>query len=53
MGAPYALYSICDFDTLDKNEFSFIILLDCYDMPKERIEKAKSLMASEIGRAHV
>ena len=48
MGAPYALYSVIDLDTLPENEFSFIILLDCYDMPKERIEKVKALMANGV-----
>ena len=48
MGTPYSLYSVIDLDKIEENEFSLIILLDCYDMPSERIEKVKALMAKGV-----
>ena len=48
MGTPYSLYSVIDLDKIEENEFSLIILLDCYDMPSERIERVKALMAKGV-----
>ena len=48
MGTPYELYSISDLDTLEPEKFSLIILLDSYDIKKERLEKIKSLASSGV-----
>lgn len=48
MGAPYDLYSICDLDNLDPEKYFILILLDSYDIKKERQEKTKSLMVAGV-----
>jgi hypothetical protein len=48
MGTPYELYSTSDLDTLEPEKFSFIILLDSYDIKTGRLEKIKSLASSGV-----
>jgi len=48
VGAPYDLYSIADIDICDPDQYRFIILLNAYDIPDERLERIRALQEKGV-----
>ena len=48
MGAPYDIYSISDLESCDSNKYKLIIILDSYDIPRERMQKIRELQEKGV-----
>ncbi len=46
IGAPYDLYSISDINSPDIDKYKAIIILNSYDIPKQRMERIRKLQSN-------